>query len=164
MKRILTLTLTLALSACADAQTQAPKEEQAMNQTINAQTQSAQTQSDQTALSGLYRKLNEAMLAKDTATIDKLTTDDFTLTHMTGYQQSKAEWLEHIKTGKMQYHQMQEVGVNASVNGSRANIIGQAKTTATIWGAHGTWNLQLHYTATKENGVWRADKAVATLF
>lgn len=161
MHKVILATLTLALSACADAQTQPhpPNAEQAMSQQA-----STQNQSETEVLKALYRTLNQAMLAKDTTTIDKLTTDGFTLTHITGYTQSKAEWLEHIATGKMQYHQMQEVSVNAKVNGKRADLIGQARTTATIWGAHGTWNLQLTYTAVQENGQWRADKAVATVF
>lgn len=35
--------------------------------------------------------------------------DDFTLTHMTGYVQAKAEWLDAIETGQMQYHRMETI-------------------------------------------------------
>lgn len=121
-------------------------------------------QAEEESLKNLYRQINQAMLDKDTAKIDALTDAGFTLTHITGYKQSKDEWLNHIATGQMQYHQIDEKSVKAFINDNRADIIGQAKTQATIWGTHGTWYLQLHYTAVKDNGQWRADKAVATLF
>lgn len=51
-----------------------------------------------------------------------------------------------------------------AINGKRADIVGKAKTRATIWGANGTWNLTLHYQATQTGGTWQVQNAVATLF
>ncbi|WP_157742752.1 nuclear transport factor 2 family protein [Neisseria weixii] len=67
--------------------------------------------SDEQVLANIYRQINQAMLDKNTETIGKLTTNDFTLTHITGYKQSKFEWLNHIETNKMQYHQIDEQSV-----------------------------------------------------
>lgn len=150
------LTTLLGLSACSYADTAPSK------QTDNQM--SKQTMSDEQVLSSIYRQINQAMLTKDTATIDKLTADGFTLTHITGYTQSKSEWLNYIETDKMQYHQIDEHNVKVSVNGDAADIIGQAKTKATIWGANGTWNLQLHYKAVKTGNTWQMQNAVATLY
>lgn len=119
---------------------------------------------DEQILSDIYHQINQAILAKDTTTIDRLTADAFTLTHITGYKQSKDEWLNHIKTDKMQYHQIDEQSVQVAINGKRADIVGKAKTRATIWGANGTWNLKLHYQATQTGGTWQVQNAVATLF
>lgn len=152
------LTTALAVSACGYAN---PKEDTI--QSFNGD-KGGQTMNDEQILSGIYRQINQAMLAKDTTTIDRLTADAFTLTHITGYKQSKDEWLNHIKTDKMQYHKIDEQSVQVAINGKRADIVGKAKTRATIWGANGTWNLQLHYQAVKTDGAWQVQSAVATLY
>lgn len=108
----------------------------------------------------LYRTLNRAMLAQDVATLDRILSDDFTLTHITGYTQSRQEWLDHIRTGKMRYMQIDEVSVNT--NGTK--LIGRATTTADIWGVKGTWNLQLAIDLEQQGNQWRMKKAIATLF
>lgn len=112
----------------------------------------------------LYRALNAAMLNRDTAAIAQLTTADFTLTHITGYRQTRHEWLQHIDTGKMRYLNMQEHSVSSSATENGARVIGRSLVTADIWGAHGTWPLQLDYELVRENGVWKARRAVATLY
>nr|WP_176669838.1 nuclear transport factor 2 family protein [Mannheimia granulomatis] len=42
-------------------------------------------------LAEIYRTINTAMLNADTKTLDRLLDDNFTLTHITGYVQPKAE-------------------------------------------------------------------------
>ncbi|MCO4166917.1 nuclear transport factor 2 family protein [Actinobacillus suis] len=115
-------------------------------------------------LAKIYRTINTAMLNADTKTLDRLLDDNFTLTHITGYVQPKAEWLDEVKSGRMAYLNIQKVKVTANQNGNYAIIIGQAHTTANIWGAKGTWRLQLEYRAVQQNGEWKVQQGVATLF
>lgn len=115
-------------------------------------------------LTEIYRTINTAMLNADTNTLDRLLDDNFTLTHITGYVQPKAEWLADVKSGRMAYLNIQEVKVTANESGNNAIIIGQAHTTANIWGAKGTWRLQLEYRAVQQNGEWKVQQGVATLF
>lgn len=124
----------------------------------------AMTPQTEQQLIELYRNINTAMLARDVVTLDRLLDSDFTLTHITGYQQPKSEWLADIQSGRMRYSQIQEVGVRATQHGDEASIIGQAFTTANIWGAKGTWRLQLAYTAKLKDAQWTLTQAVATLF
>ena len=111
-----------------------------------------------------YRAMNHAMLQADTAAIARMTTADFTLTHITGYRQSRAEWLQQIENGQMRYFNMAEESVQANVKGDTARVIGRSRTTAHIWGAQGTWPLQLDYQLVRENGQWKARQAVATTY
>ncbi|GAP56060.1 conserved hypothetical protein [Arthrobacter sp. Hiyo6] len=71
------------------------------------------------AVKTLYDTLCEAMVDGDLAGLDSILADGFTLTHMTGYLQSKAEWLEAIESGEMQYHRMEMIqatlGTDATV-------------------------------------------------
>ena len=112
----------------------------------------------------LYHAMNHAMLQADTAAIARMTTADFTLTHITGYRQSRAEWLQQIENGQMRYFNMAEESVQANVKGDTARAVGRSRTTAHIWGAQGTWPLQLDYQLVREKGEWKARQAVATTY
>ena len=70
-------------------------------------------------------------------------TDDCVLTHMTGYPQPKIEWLGDIATGAMCYHAHEVVSVQADTIAGFPVVRGRTRTTATLWGGRGTWNLQL---------------------
>lgn len=52
----------------------------------------------------VVRARNQAMIDRDVDALDRLLADDFTATHITGYEQSKQEWLEQIASGQMRYH------------------------------------------------------------
>lgn len=45
---------------------------------------------DKQQIEALYREMYEAMVRKDTATLNRVHADDFVLTHMTGMHQSQA--------------------------------------------------------------------------
>lgn len=94
----------------------------------------------ETNMSGaeLYRAMNRAMVAQDVATLDRILDDNFTLTHMTGYIQAKAEWLADVASGRMRYFSTDEV----SVETTGEQTIGRAVTKAKIWGMDGSWRLQ----------------------
>ena len=83
------------------------------------------------------------MLERDTALLDELLADDYTLTHMTGYVQPKSEWLAQIDSGQMRYHSARPHHVAVEVDGDAAVLVDQDVVDATIGGSRGTWNLQL---------------------
>ena len=83
------------------------------------------------------------MVAGDAAALDKILTADFTLKHMTGYVQSKSEWLDDIAAGQMQYHRMETVEVTADAGGSVPELTARTLTDATIRGSRSIWRLTL---------------------
>jgi len=83
------------------------------------------------------------MVSGDTKAIDALLTDDCVLTHMTGYPQPKIEWLGDIATGAMRYHSHEVVSVQPDTIAGFPVVRGRTRTTATLWGGRGTWNLQI---------------------
>ena len=104
------------------------------------------------------------MLEHDTDLLDGLLDDEYTLTHMTGYVQSKNEWLAQIDSGEMQYHSSRPRDTSIEVAGDRAVLRGRDVVHATIWGARGTWNLQLTTTYQRRDDAWIALETVATTF
>ena len=59
---------------------------------------------DKEEIEALYREMYEAMVAKDTATLDRVHADNFVLIHMTGMRQSKAEYIRAIADGTLNYY------------------------------------------------------------
>lgn len=92
-----------------------------------------------------------AMLDRRTDRLDPLLDDQYSLTHITGYRQPKREWLSAIDSDEMRYHSAQERSVTIDVTGDTAVLVGRSVVTATIYGARGTWNLQLTTNYTRRN-------------
>src|SRR4051812_13268427 len=119
---------------------------------------------DEAELLEAYRDMYRGMLDKDTDLLDDLLDDAYTLTHMTGYVQSKREWLEQIDSGEMEYHSARERDVSIEVDGDGAVLVGQSVVDATIWGSRGTWPLQLTSRYKRRDGGWIAVTTRATTF
>lgn len=111
-----------------------------------------------------HRALYRGMLERDTAQLSNLLADDYTLTHMTGYVQPKAEWLAQIDSGQMRYHSARPHSVAVDIDGDTAVLVGRDLVDATIWGSRGTWYLQLTTTYERHDDAWIAVRTVATTF
>jgi hypothetical protein len=73
-----------------------------------------------------------------------------------------SEWLAQINSGEMQYHSSRPRDTSIEVTGDQAVLAGREFVHATIWGARGTWNLQLTTTYQRRDNAWIALKTVAT--
>jgi hypothetical protein len=122
------------------------------------------TSDEQTQLLEAYRAMYRGMLDQDTELLDNLLDAEYTLTHMTGYVQTKADWLAQVASGEMRYHSARPRDTTIEVTGDRAVLVGRSVVDATIWGARGTWNLQLTTTYQRRDGDWTALDTVATTF
>jgi len=110
-----------------------------------------------------YEAMRDAMVLGDVTELDRLLDDEFTLTHMTTYVQPKAEWLTDIDADQMKYHSIDDVELAvAPVRDGGMVLTVQTMTEATIWGAYGTWRLQLRFTYEERGGEWIATRCVAT--
>lgn len=116
------------------------------------------------AIHALYCRMNRAMVASDTRTLASMLTNDFHLIHMTGYDQLRAEWLAHIDSGQMRYFDSVEEEVVTQVDGNKATLRGRNRVKANIWGARGTWPLQLDIDLSLCNGQWLMSAARACTY
>jgi ketosteroid isomerase-like protein len=117
---------------------------------------------DEAAIRALYGDMHRAMVAADTGGLATLLTEDFHLVHMTGYDQPRAEWLAHIDSGRMRYFASREERVTVRVDGDHAQLTGCNQVKADIWGARGTWPLQLDICLIRLGGRWRMSSARAS--
>lgn len=112
-----------------------------------------------------YREMHRFMLASDTRSLKVLLADDFTLVHMTGYAQPGVEWLADMDGGRMRYFSSEEDEVAAiKVEGLRATLCGRNRVKANIWGAQGTWPLQMDIQFVLVSGRWLMRHAVASTY
>ena len=95
------------------------------------------------AIEVIHEAMCEAMVAGNVADLGSILADGFTLKHMTGYVQSKAEWLEAIDSGEMPYHRMETVEATHSTDGTAPVLTARTLTDVMIWGASSTWRLTL---------------------
>ncbi|SOD79106.1 protein of unknown function [Streptomyces sp. 1222.2] len=109
-----------------------------------------------------YRAHLRAMADGDTDSLDDLLDDGFTLTHITGYQQPKAEWLSQMRAGQFVYHSVSEKNVTVDVEGDTARLVGRIVTEATVYGTHADWPLQFTMDWARGGETWTALRSVAT--
>lgn len=121
-------------------------------------------ESNETQILQVTRQLTELMIKRDTATINKIVAADFTLTHITGYVQSRAEWFAEIESEGMKYYSYKEVNTSVKINGDKATFVGQNLLDARIWGTRNNWRLQQTMYLAKLGERWIILKSVATTF
>ena len=141
---------------------------------LNAETACSQTNAklkdvmeiddNQSKVIEVTRQLAQLMIEKDTVAMNKILDKDYTLTHMTGYVQPKAEWFNEVIKESMKYYSAEEVKNSVKINGNEAEVIAQNLVDASIWGNRNTWRLQQTMQLEKRNGKWIILKSVATTF
>jgi hypothetical protein len=114
------------------------------------------------ALLALQAAEFDAMVAGDVTALDTLLAPTFTLTHMTGYEQTRADWLTDIGADQMVYHRIDPVHSALNFEGPHPVLTVRTRTDATIWGAHGTWRLQLRSTFAVRAEGWIFARTVAS--
>ena len=139
----------LSLASCA--QNNQPK----MNDTLKA---------DEAQVLAVVRQLAQLMINRDTTAMNDILDQHYTLTHMTGYVQPKAEWFDEVRKESMKYYSAKEVAHSVTINGDKANVTMQNLVDARIWGSRNTWRLQQKMTLEKRGGKWIILKSVASTF
>ena len=110
----------------------------------------------------LYETMYEAMVAKDTATLNRVYADEMVLIHMTGMRQSKKEYIHAIADGTLNYFAAQHEQMDIKIDGDHATMTGRSRVTAAVFGGgRSTWRLQLRFKLVRRNGQWMFTEASA---
>lgn len=122
----------------------------------------------ETTVLKVERERSRLLLEQRTDELDELLSPDFVAVHITGHEQTKAEWLAQIRSGQMAYHDIQELSAAVTLdndnNNNKAVVVTRSLINATIYGAHGTWPLESTTTYIHDGGVWKANHSTATTF
>ena len=110
---------------------------------------------DEQQLKNLYNEMWQALLTKDIKTLDEIHAEDFILTHMTGMNQPKKEYLRCVRDGELNYFSAQVENIFVEVDDTKGKLIGQSKVEAAVFGGRkNTWRLQLAFNVEKRDGKW----------
>ena len=120
---------------------------------------------DKEQIEALYREMYEAMVRKDTATLNRVHADDFVLTHMTGMHQSKQVYIKSIANGTLNYYSAEHEQMDIKVEGNHATLIGRSRVNAAVFGGgRHTWRLQLSFQLVKKDDHWLFLSAIASTY
>ena len=127
-------------------------------------TTQAQTD-DRQQIEALYSEMYQAMVAKDTAVLNRVHADDFVLVHMTGMRQSKQEYIDAIADGTLNYFSAQHEQMDIAVEGDTATLTARSRVTAAVFGGgRNTWRLQLRFKLVRRDGRWQFSESRASTY
>jgi ketosteroid isomerase-like protein len=109
---------------------------------------------DKQKILAVYHRIDDAMVNKETETLDNILDDDYVLVHMTGYQQSKQEWLEQIENEEMKYFKTMPQKTTITIDGNTAILICDTKIDARIYGFRNTWSMKIEMHFEKRGDNW----------
>ena len=159
MKKILTAISALCISFAGCA------EPLVAGEMKNMKTEHRENSKTENEVKAVVRSMISNMLKADVATMANVLSPDFTLTHITGYRQSRTEWLDEIRQERMKYYSAEEVSLTVSFErNDRAEVKIRNLVDARIRGSRNTWKLQQVIVLEKRNGQWVILRSVATLF
>ncbi|HEX7961814.1 MAG TPA: nuclear transport factor 2 family protein, partial [Terriglobales bacterium] len=115
MKRILLLTIAVLTLSCL----------------LMAQAKTQKNSNVADEIKKLEQQRNEAILKGDTATLDKLTSDDYTNTTAQGKVEKKAEIMDGFKSGKIKFDSRELSDLDVRVYGNTAVVTGEVNQKAT---------------------------------
>lgn len=117
---------------------------------------------DRQQIQQLYETMYQAMVAKDTATLNQVYADEMVLIHMTGMRQSKRQYLDAIADGTLNYYSAQHEQMDINIDGDHATMTGRSRVSAAVFGGgRSTWRLQLRFKLVKRDGRWLFTEASA---
>lgn len=121
--------------------------------------------SEQEKVVNCYREMYRGMIDKDRNVLSDVLDDSFVLVHMTGMRQSKEAFIRAVEDGTLNYYSADHQRMEANVYGSRAELIGQSRVNAAVFGGgRNTWRLQLKLELEQTAGVWKITEARASTY
>jgi ketosteroid isomerase-like protein len=96
-----------------------------------------------------------AMIQGDQAALDRLLADDLTYTHSSGQLETKAQFLESLRSGKLRYLSAERSDVAVRLYGDTAVVTGRAEVKVSTGGEEGVLPLRFTEVWVKSGGGWK---------
>ena len=102
-----------------------------------------------------HEKRRTATLAGDAAAVGSMMTDDLTFTHANAVVETKAEFLDALKTGRYQYKSLTDEERGVRVHGDTGIVSGTCRIVVTAGGKDIDIRVRFTELWVKEAGAWR---------
>jgi hypothetical protein len=133
----------------------------ALGQAI-ANNQAAGNANVQEELKRLENDRAQAVLKGDTAALDRMTADDYTVINISGQLLTKAQVFEAIKSGDLKYDQLENNDIQARVYGDTAVLTGRTTQKGQFKGKDISGQTRFTRVYLKQHGKWQAVAFQAT--
>ena len=119
---------------------------------------------DKKEIENIFKKENRAMVEQDLTALKEIIAPEAILTHITGTEQSRDEWLKQIKIGRMRYKKsvLKRIVIQL-IDDDHASAVVQNLVTARIYGFTNDWMLQSANQLIKREGKWIITSSKASL-
>ena len=107
------------------------------------------------AVLAAHEKRRAATLAGDAAAVGSMMTDDLTFTHANAVVETKAEFLDALKTGRYQYKSLTDEERGVRVHGDAGIVSGTCRIVVTASGKDIDIRVRFTELWVKEGGAWR---------
>ena len=101
-----------------------------------------------------YEAINNAMIKKDRAAMERYFDEKLIFTHMSGKKQTREEFIGEIMDGTLNYFKVDTKDYSISVDGDTAHMKVTHTLTAKVYGISGSWTMSGENTYKKRNGIW----------
>jgi ketosteroid isomerase-like protein len=100
-------------------------------------------------------ELRKALVRSDTATLDRILADDWTVTHTNGKEQSKAQFLDAVKSGRVKFQSMELDDVRVRVYRYLAVLTARSTNKIIFKGQESTGQVRIISVYVKRQGHWQ---------
>ncbi|MEJ7647095.1 MAG: nuclear transport factor 2 family protein [Chryseolinea sp.] len=130
----------------------------------NAPREQIDMTSEENQIIAVIDSVIEYMIERNLDGLRSILDKDFTLTHITGYVQTRKEWFSEIETEGMKYYAAKKIKHDINISGDEAVSTFHHLLDARIWGSRNTWRLQQKMKLEKRNNHWIVVNSIASTF
>ena len=111
-------------------------------------------QTDEEKLTGTVREFHQALVNKNTVSINQQTDKALSYGHSNGWVETKAEIMKNLETGYISYQGYKEDSITVTINGNMANVRFIGDITATMNATTNSYHLTVLEVWVKKGKRW----------
>jgi Domain of unknown function (DUF4440) len=112
------------------------------------------SQTDEEKLTATMKEFHQALVNKNTISINQQTDKALSYGHSNGWVETKADVIKDLETGYLSYESFKEDSIAVNINGNVANIRFKADVEATLKGAASNFKLRVLEVWVKKSNRW----------
>ena len=114
----------------------------------------ANGQTDEEKLTSTLKEFHQALVKKNTISINQQTDKALSYGHSNGWVETKAEVIKDLETGYISYQSFKEDSITVAINGNMANVRFVADITATMKATTSNFHLKVLEVWVKKGKRW----------
>ena len=111
-------------------------------------------QTDEEKLTNTLKEFHQALVNKNTVSINQQTDKALSYGHSNGWVETKADMIKDLETGYISYQNFKEDSIAITINGAMANVRFVADITATLKGSTNSFHLKVLEVWVKKGKRW----------